>query len=400
MVVDTTLYDLLDVKPDASQTEIKQAYQRMARKLHPDKNRDDPDATSKFQALNEAYDILKDEEKREVYDRYGPDGLKEMSSADVFSHLFNTQGRRRTRDIVEELSVTLEEFYNGAVKNISVERRQACRTCNGTGARPGAVGKICPQCDGQGRVIIQMGFVQGISECPACNGAKTIFDKADACETCHGEMLCVDRREFEVHVERGSENGDKVVFQGASNEVPGADPGDVVVVLKQEPHSVFERRHNDLLFNQKITLYEALYGTKFVIHHLDGRKLIVSTSKGEVVNPDSVKIIQHEGMPQRGNPFERGTLYVRFAVEFPEFAKLTPALGKALKEVMPPVDRVAGISMGDENVFSLGMEGGNIEDYNNARKTRKDRRGEAYNSDDDDDDDEEDGEEGTACQPM
>jgi DnaJ-class molecular chaperone len=246
-----------------------------------------------------------------------------------------------------------------------------------------------------------MGFVQGISECPACHGAKTIFDKTDACEICHGKMLCKDRKEFEVHVERGCESGDKVVFQGASNEVPGADPGDVVVVLKQEPHEVFERRHNDLLITQKITLYEALYGTKFVIRHLDDRKLVVSTSKGEVINPDTVKVIQREGMPQRGNPFERGTLYVRFAVEFPESAKLTPALGNALKEVMPPTNRLAGIDLKDENVFSLGMEGGNIEDYNNTRKTRKERRGEAYNSDDDDDDDgEEDGEEGTACQPM
>lgn len=413
MVVDTTLYDLLGVAPDVSAKDLERAYKKKARELHPDKNRDDPDATSKFQTMKEAYEILKDEEQRAIYDKYGPKGLEESMQGgtgfdDILSNLFGFGGaaRQKTRTIYETLEVTLEEMYNGAEKEVEIERHTVCQTCQGKGTKEGAGGQTCKTCNGEGEVIMrQMGF-STVVPCPQCQGMGEVIRASDKCKTCKGERLMPEKKILNVHVERGAGNGDRVVFAGASDEIPDVETGDAVVVIKQAEHPVFERHNDDLLIHKKISLYEALYGANFVIEHLDGRKLVIE-SDGSVISPDTVKIIKNEGMPQKGNPFQRGLLYIQFDIVFPTKEQLSEGLMNELKKVSPEMNSTADIDLNADDVFTVEMEDGDIENYNNSKKSKGEKRHEAYRSDDDDmymgydeDDYEEDGEGGQACQPM
>ena len=404
MVVDTTLYDLLGVAPEATPKELDRAFRVKARELHPDKNRDDPDATSKFQAMKEAYEILKDEEKRQIYDEYGPKGLEEAAQGpgfgDILSRIFDIQGRQRpkTRTIVEELEVTLEELYNGCEKTVEYERHVVCGACQGKGTKEGTKATQCETCGGQGQVIANVGGFHTVMACPKCQGTGDMIAEGDQCPNCHGERLLAEKKTLEVHVDRGMEAGQKIVFQGQSDEIPDADTGDVVIVLKQTEHPVFERNHDDLLMRKEVSLYEALFGTNFVVTHLDGRKLIVESDKS-VLNPDTVRVIPREGMPQKGNPFEKGSLFIQFKVVFPEKEQLTDELKAVLQKVVPPKpDEAAGLDLNDEDVYTVAMEPGNIEDFENAKRARGDRRNEAYMSNDEYDE-EEDGAQ-AQCAPM
>lgn len=402
MVVDTTLYELLGVTPEATPKELDRAFRVKARELHPDKNRDDPDATSKFQAMKEAYEILKDEEKRAIYDKYGPKGLEEMGNGpgfgDILSRIFDIGGnsRPKTRTIVEELEVTLEELYNGCEKTVEYERHIVCGMCKGKGTKEGATSSPCSMCHGQGQVLMVVSGFQTFGPCPQCQGMGEQIAEADRCPECKGERLLPEKKTLEVHVEQGMEDGQKIVFQGQSDEIPDADTGDVVIVLKQKEHDVFERNHDDLLIHKELTLCEALFGATFVVKHLDGRVLVVESDKS-VLNPAAVRVIPREGMPHRGNPFEKGSLFIMFNVVLPEKEALTDGLKAELMKIQPPdTSEVASVDLNDANVYTVAMEPGNIEDFENAKKSRGDRRNEAYRSDSEEED-----EEGVqTCQPM
>jgi len=417
MVNDTKLYDLLGVKPDASDRDIKKAFMVKARELHPDKNRDDPQATEKFQAVNEAYEILKDPAKREKYDKYGPDGLRDgmAGGEDIFSHLFGNFGffggggggrgqqrRPRTEDARHEIKVSLEDLYNGKEITLKINRQVICPKCSGSGCVSGKSAKKCSDCDGRGQKVhvVRMGpmITQQVGTCPTCNGSGEIISGADKCTQCKGTKVSTEDKRVVVHVERGMEDGENIRFQGAADEAPGADTGDLVVTIRQKKHDIFFRKHDDLLVKKKITLTEALLGAKFVIKHLDDRQIIVESGKGQVITPGSVKVIEREGMPNRSNPFERGRLFVHFEVEFPRYNQITPELQALLKRVLPAPDETAGIDMKSENVFAVTMKDSDIKQFEQAKKSANQTRKEAYNSRDDDEDERQSG--GVNCQPM
>lgn len=412
MVVDTHLYDILGVDPDVSERELKKAFMKKAREVHPDKNQDDPDATEKFQQVNEAYEILKDQQKRELYDKYGAEGLKEGAGddvGDILSHLFGfdlgggggQQSKPRTRNITENVEVSLDDLYNGAEKKVTITRHVACPECNATGAKPGAKVKKCEQCDGQGKVIMLQGMFQQIAPCPACHGEGQIVDEKDKCKHCKGEQLIEDEKEFDVHIERGMEDGEKIVFQGASSEVPGADPGDVIIIVNELPHSEFKRRHNELLIKKHISLSEALFGARFVITHLDGRVLVVETNPKQVIEPNTIQVIEKEGMPIRGDSFTHGNLYIEYIIDFPTHDVLTRDFRHALCKIVPHRDGAKGINLEDPNVTQVTPTEAHINDFDNAQRSKRQGRNEAYRSEDEDDDDYSgDGEEGVGCAPM
>lgn len=416
MVVDTHLYDILGVSPDASDRDLKKAFMKKARETHPDKHKDDPDATEKFQQVNEAYDILKDPQKREIYDKYGAEGLRQSENegaggfGDILSHLFGFSSggapqRRRTRDIVQEEECTLEELYNGAEKTVKVTRHVVCKKCNGKGTKDGKDPKQCEKCHGQGRVIVQYeqggGIYQTISACPDCNGTGEIIDKENTCEECKGERLVKEEKEVQVHIERGAEEGEKIVFKGASDEVPDADTGDLVIIIVEKPHPLFTRKHNDLLITHEICLSEALFGARFPITHLDGRTLVVETNPKEVIEPGTVQMVEKEGMPIKNDSFNKGNLYIEYKVIFPKHEVLTHEFRHALCKIIPHKDMAKGIDLNSENVSKVVPVPAKIEDFENTKRTKEDRRHEAYRSDDDmDDDEDEEGGERVGCQPM
>lgn len=349
----TRFYEILGVSQNASEDEIKKAYRKAAMKNHPDKGGD----PEKFKELAQAYEVLSDSQKREIYDQYGEDALKEGMGAgggmhdpfDIFESFFggnpfggggSGRGRRQRRgdDVVHPLKVSLEELYSGITKKLSLARNVICSKCSGKGSKSGASMK-CSGCKGTGmKVSIRQlgpGMIQQMQHpCNECKGTgETISDK-DRCPQCKGEKVVQEKKVIEVHVEKGMQNGRKITFPGEADEAPDTVTGDIVFVLQQKEHQKFKRKGEDLFVDHTLTLTEALCGFQFILTHLDGRQLLIKSNPGEVVKPDQFKAINDEGMPVYQRPFMRGKLYIHFIVEFPD--SLSPEQVKTLEAILPP----------------------------------------------------------------
>lgn len=257
----TKFYKLLEVEKIASEADIKKAYRKMAIKHHPDKGGD----PEKFKEITRAYEVLSDSDKRSKYDRFGEEGLKDGPVGDP-TDIFKK--RQKTKDVVMPLKVTLEQMYNGATKKMAITRQVIDK-------KKGV--QSCSKCDGRGVKVevIRMGpmIQQMQSACGDCSGQGKTFTKKQ------------EREVMEVHIQKGSPDGHKVVFREMADEHPDADAGDVVFVLKESEHSEFKRKGADLFIERKISLVEALYGFELEVTHLDGRKLLIKTSPGEIVKP-------------------------------------------------------------------------------------------------------------------
>lgn len=354
MSVDTEYYDLLGLKkednPDANA--IRRAYKSMARKHHPDLN---PGADiNLFSKINEAYDVLKDEEKREVYDRYGKEGAPQMGGMGSFSDLFGFDfgggggpGRPKRRvkgdDVEQPLQVSLEDLYNGATRAIRVTRTRTCVSCKGVGATEESKVRTCTTCRGEGVVITirQMGagFVtQSRQACTACNGRGKSIDKGFACKVCMGRRVTTEQKELSVHIQKGMVHGQRITFYGEADEHPDYKPGDIIFQLVQSPHPTFKRQGIDLVMTKTIPLASALTGCDFTIEHLDKRIIRVKSAKGDVISPGKVMMIRGEGMPTLRDPFTKGNLLIQFEIEFPK--KISEEVSLKLSQILPPKDAV------------------------------------------------------------
>ncbi|URE25403.1 DnaJ protein [Musa troglodytarum] len=349
----TRYYEILGVPKSASQDDLKKAYRKAAIKNHPDKGGD----PEKFKELAQAYEVLSDPEKREIYDQYGEDALKEGMGGggghdpfDIFSSFFgggpfgggggSSRGRRQRRgeDVIHPLKVSLEDLYNGTSKKLSLSRNVICQKCKGKGSKSGASMK-CSGCQGSGmRVTIRQigpGMIQQMQQpCNECRGTGETINEKDRCPQCKGEKVVPEKKVLEVVVDKGMLNGQKITFPGEADEAPDTVTGDIVFVLQQKDHSKFKRKGDDLFFEHTLSLSEALCGFQYVLTHLDNRQLLIKSNPGEVVKPDQFKAINDEGMPMYQRPFMRGKLYIHFTVDFPE--SLTLDQCKALETVLPP----------------------------------------------------------------
>ncbi|RKP11599.1 DnaJ domain-containing protein, partial [Piptocephalis cylindrospora] len=253
MVKETALYEALGVSPDASESDLKKAYRKLALKYHPDKN---PDAGDKFKEISHAYEVLSDSQKREVYDRFGEAGLSGeggmggggVSPEDLFAQLFGGggggffggggpggssrhSGPRKGKDVGHGLKVTLEDLYKGKTSKLALQRNIICKKCDGKGGKAGAV-KSCSTCNGQGvrLTIRQMGpMIQQVQQtCPDCRGEGEIINQKDRCKDCLGKKVISERKVLEVHVDKGMKGGQRITFTGEADQAPGTLPGDVV----------------------------------------------------------------------------------------------------------------------------------------------------------------------------
>lgn len=393
MVVDTELYQILGISPDANENEIKKAYHKKAKELHPDMNHE-KDTTEQFQQLGEAYNILKDPHKRQMYDRYGKDfekrGQSPFDFEDIFhGHFHPQQQKERTQDIVHKMAVNLEDLYNGKEVTLKINRDVICNECHGSGCMKGKCPTKCTDCDGTGRRIIEqrMGFMisRQYVVCSKCNGKGETINQEDKCKCCKGTKITNEKKNITVHVEPGMEDGDQIRFPGCSDEKPHAETGDLIVVLHLKKHKVFTRKHDNLLMMKKITLSQALLGEKFTFDHLDGRKIVVSPEINEIITPNSTKIIHREGMPRRENQFEKGDLFIKFEIEFPNSAQLSPDFINVLKNSLPQNNEANEIDMNDDNVYQTTAKNADIKQFENSRSsynphdndgnTREDQRG-------------------------
>jgi len=391
MPVDTKLYDILGVSPTASANEIKKQYKRLARQYHPDKA--GAEFEDKFKEISVAHEVLTDQKKRDLYDRYGEKGLQEgggmgAGMEDILNHIFGGGGggggmggmggmggfdsmfgfspfggmggmgggrrrhqRRRGEDTVHPLRVKLEDLYMGKVSKLKLRKKIICAACDGTGGKGNAV-QTCYSCHGNGvKISIQSigpGMVQQVQRvCPDCQGDGEVIDPKNRCKKCLGKKVSEETKILEVRVNKGMMDGQKITFRGEGDQQPGVETGDVVIVVQQLPHEQYTRKGDNLMMKLNIGLTEALCGFKIPIKHLDGRELIISHPQGKIIEPGSTKFIMNEGMPRHRDPSDRGNLFIDFDVVFPEKDFLAHEKLPELIKLLPPRQEIMDIPDGE-----------------------------------------------------
>jgi len=357
--------------------------------------------TRQFKEISFANDVLSDDKKREIYDKYGMKGLQEgaddgFDGADLFSQLFGgfggggmfgggggrRRGPRRGQDTIHRLKVSLEDVYNGKTSKLQLSRNLICKTCSGIGGKPGSR-KSCVTCKGHGVKVTYRQLGPGMMQqmqavCGDCSGEGEVLNEADRCKTCLGKKVVNDSKILEVHVDKGMKDEEKIVFRGEGDQSPGVEAGDVIIVLDEKPHERFERKGNDLFMTHEITLTEALCGFTLLLNHLDGRHLVIRSSPGEVIVPGSVKGVKGEGMPLHRNPFEKGFLYMKFTVKFPEKQFASEEKLSKLELLLPPRPPVPSFNLEDEMTEEV-----NLMDYEPSQSSsRQNGAGNAYDEDD------------------
>ena len=324
-------YEILGVSRDASQDEIKKSYRRLAMKFHPDRNKDDAEAEGKFKEAKEAYEVLKDDDKRAAYDRFGHDGLRGAAggtggfSAEGFSDIFGDVfgdifggGRRgasqvfRGADLGYELRLDLERAVTGDSVTIDVPTQVSCDSCGGSGAEKGSDPVKCSTCGGVGQVRMQQGFFSIQQTCPACKGAGTVI--TDPCKSCHGRGRVSRTKTLNVKVPAGVDDGDRIRLSG-EGEVGrnGGPPGDLYVEVRVTPHKIFERDGADLSCEVPVSFATATLGGEVQLPTLDGHvslKIPAGTQSGKVFR------LRGKGVTTVRDP-RKGDLFARVAVETP-----------------------------------------------------------------------------------
>jgi DnaJ family protein A protein 2 len=283
-VSNSRYYEILEVDKKASADDIRKSYRKKAVKMHPDKGGDQ----NLFQELQHAYEILSDPDKREVYDKYGEEGLKEGrgegggDGMDIFDLLTGGGGgrgkpqKKKTQSKLQTVKCTLEEIYKGTKKYLEISRYRICQTCKGSGSKEVGANTKCQGCQGKGMKMIvrqiQGGYIQQTAECPDCKGEGSVIKEKDKCTGCKAQKCIQVKKVVEIDLDKGANDGKRYTFAGESDEVPGAEPGDIIVEIQVEKHKKFIRKGADLVYTVDITLLEALTGFEFVLEHLDGKK--------------------------------------------------------------------------------------------------------------------------------
>jgi molecular chaperone DnaJ len=348
-------YDVLGVSKGASADEIKKAFRRKAKELHPDRNADNPDAESQFKEANEAYDVLKDEEKKAAYDRFGHAAFEggmgagarpgqgfgggDFSSAfsDVFDDLFGDfmggqrgggGGRRAVRgsDLRYNLRVTLEDAYSGLQKTINVPTSVSCSSCDGTGAEGGVEPATCPTCSGMGKVRAQQGFFTVERTCPTCSGMGQIIK--NKCKVCHGQGRVEKDRALSVNIPSGVETGTRIRLAGEGEAgMRGGPPGDLYIFVEVTAHELFERDGVNLYCRVPVSMSKAALGGSIEVPTIDGGRSRVQIPGGS--QSGRQMRLRGKGMPAlRGAG--TGDMFIELAVETP--VNLTSRQKELLRE--------------------------------------------------------------------
>lgn len=334
-------YEVLGVAKGASADEIKKAYRSKAKELHPDRNADNPNAEAQFKEVNEAYDILKDADRKAAYDRYGhaafeggmggggPRGGQygggDFASAfsDVFDDLFgDLMGQRggggrqrasRGSDLRYNLRVSLEEAYSGLQKTINVPTAVSCETCNGSGSEAGAEPTTCHTCSGMGKVRAQQGFFTVERTCPTCSGLGQIIQ--NPCGDCGGAGRVQKERSLSVNIPAGVETGTRIRLAGEGEAgLRGGPPGDLYIFIEVTPHELFTRDGNNLYCRVPVSMTSAALGGDIEVPTIDGGRSRVKVPAGS--QSGKQMRLRGKGMPMlRGGG--QGDMYLEVAVETP-----------------------------------------------------------------------------------
>jgi molecular chaperone DnaJ len=283
-------YEILGVDRNSGEEEIKKSYRKIAMQYHPDRNPGNKEAEEIFKEAAEAYEVLSDPEKREVYDRYGHEGLNSSgyrgfsgfedifsSFGDIFGDIFGfSGGRSRSRtaarvgaDLRYDLRISFMDAALGANTEITIEKYTTCPTCQGSGCAPGTSPQICSRCGGRGQITQSSGFFSISTTCPECNGRGTII--TNPCKNCHGTGKVITAKTVQIKIPPGVETGSRLRLRGEGGEGEYGGPnGDLYVFIEIEPHTVFERKDNDIYCRVPISFAKAVLGGNVEIPTLAG----------------------------------------------------------------------------------------------------------------------------------
>jgi len=320
-------YEVLGLEKGASSSDIKKAYYKLAKKLHPDTNAGDESAEKEFAELNEAYEVLKDNEKRQMYDQFGHAGVDPnagggaggggfggMNPEDIFSEFFggSRRGPRQGADVQVRMRVSFMEAVHGCKKPVTVHTTDTCATCTGSGCKPGTSPDVCAQCRGSGMETVSTGFFQMQTSCRRCGGRGKVI--VTPCGTCNGGGEVQVPNKITVSVPEGVDNGVNIRLRGDGQMgSPGAPRGDLFVELQVAPHEQFERRGIDLHVKVPIDVGVAVLGGQTDIPTLDGGETIKVPSGTQ---PGDVMTFSQYGV-KKLNGSGRGDLHAHYSVKIP-----------------------------------------------------------------------------------
>lgn len=353
-------YEVLGIEKNANEDEIKKSYRKLAVKWHPDKNPDNKEeAETKFKEISEAYQVLSDPQKKDIYDQYGEEGLKNEggmgggSPEDIFNMFFSnnrspfggndffSQGRRqnskkKTEPKVVEIPSTLKELYSGSKKKITLKLKSLCKKCDGYG---GLNMKSCADCKGNGIKIIDRmigpGMIQRMQmPCNTCNGLKKIPDSK--CTTCNGLGSNSIDKQFLLVIEPGCEFDEHKIFANDGDECLNEEKGDVIFVFKeQNSNSLFSRYGNDLVYIHTLTLGDTLIDSCISLEHINGSNITFKEEK--LIQENSYTILKNKGMPHKNKDNVYGDLYIVYHIKYPPKI-LSPHEKELIKQIFPISD--------------------------------------------------------------
>ncbi|KAJ5947274.1 DnaJ protein [Penicillium verhagenii] len=396
------LYEVLDLPRGASKDEVRQAYRKAALSNHPDKVAEEerPAAEIKFKAVQEAYEILYDEDKRHIYDTHGMSafngsgepgmgGMGGPDLDDLLAQMFGGMGGmggmpgmgagmggmpgmggmggmpRASPNEEQDYEVSLEDMYKGKTVKFASTKNVICSHCNGKGGKEKAKPKKCSTCDGMGQreVLKNMGafITKAVQPCSTCNAQGEFFSPKDKCKKCKGTKTTEAKKMLEIYIAPGSREGEKIVLEGEADQIPGREHGDIVFRLIQNEHEVFDRSGADLRAAINVTLAEALTGFhRVVLKHLDGRGIEIKHPAGSILQPNQILTVRGEGMPIKRTD-SRGDLYLLVNIVFPEndWKPTLEALEK-LQELLPKPEAPIEAATVDEVEFDAQ---GNMEEF-------------------------------------
>lgn len=380
-------YEVLGVDRSASDEEIKKAYRTLAKKYHPDMNPGDKNAEAKFKEASEAYAVLSDPEKRKQYDQFGHsafDGsggygtgfdFNNMDFGDIFSDLFGdmfgggrtrrdpSNGSQKGANIRTSVRISFLESVTGVEREITLNTKDPCGTCGGTGAKPGTQPKMCPRCGGKGQVVFTQqsffGTVRNVQTCPDCHGSGKIIE--EKCPDCGGTGFVSSQKKIQISIPAGIDNGQSVRFREKGEPgLNGGPRGDLLVEVIVEPHPTFMRQDYNIFSTVKISYAIAALGGSVLVDTVDG-KVIYDVKPG--TQTGTRVRLKNKGVPLLRNKNSRGDHYVTLVVDVPT------KLSKEAKELLRQFDEITG--------DTLGEAGRQIDDEKNGAAARETGRKES-----------------------
>ena len=350
-------YEILEVTRTCTEVELKTAFRKKAMQFHPDRNPGNAECETKFREINEAYEVLKDGQKRAAYDRYGHAAFEQgmggagggaygfgadfgSAFSDIFEGIFGMSGagargrgngRERGADLRYNMDITLEEAFSGKSAELHLPTSVTCEACSGTGAKKGSKPKVCATCSGAGRVRHAQGFFTLERTCPSCHGRGQTID--DPCGSCAGSGRVTRERTLQVNIPKGVEDGTRIRLAGEGEAgLRGGPPGDLYIFLSINAHAFFQREGADLHCRVPVSMVAAALGGEFEVPSIDGTKAKVKIPAG--TQSGRRFRISSKGMPVLRSK-QSGDMYVQVVVETPQ------NLTKKQKELLAEFDKLS-----------------------------------------------------------